>query len=121
MTRENVQGREAVCMKDMLSESKRVVQETAIPAGKYKEARVQDKELPQTFMGLELLPQSVMGIELGSLNKEVRVFSLVSHLVWSVWALHQATHSCGDFDYMKYAVLRHSLFIKYRERFACET
>lgn len=114
LTRGNVQGREAVCMKDMLLESKPVVQEAARPADKYnarKEAHVQDKELLKT----------VIGLELGSLNKEVRVFSLVSHLVWSVWALHQATHSHGDFDYMKYAVLRHSLFVKYRERFVCKT
>lgn len=106
LERENAQVREAVCMQDMLLENK---QEAGRPAGNYNTRR--EVELPQT----------VVGLEVGSLNKEVRVFSLVSHLVWCVWALHQATHSHGDFDYMKYAVLRHTLFVKYRERFVCET
>lgn len=106
LERENAQVREAVCMQDTLLENK---QEAGRPAGNYNTRR--EVKLPQT----------VVGLEVGSLNKEVRVFSLVSHLVWCVWALHQATHSHGDFDYMKYAVLRHSLFVKYRERFVCET
>lgn len=112
LKRENEQVGEAACVQDTLLESKHVAQKAARPADKYiTRSEVHNKELLQR----------VKGLELGSLHKEVRVFSLVSHLVWCVWALHQATHSHGDFDYMKYAIMRHSLFVKYRERFVCET
>ena len=58
--------------------------------------------------------------ELDSLQHEVSLFSLASHLLWCVWALHQAVHSSLDFDFMNYAALRHSLFVRYRAQF-CET
>ena len=57
-------------------------------------------------------------LDVASVQWEVGVFSLASHMLWCVWALHQATHSEVDFDFVHYAILRHSLFVKYREQFA---
>jgi ethanolamine kinase len=41
-----------------------------------------------------------------SVLKEVCIFTLASHLYWSLWALVQASVSDIDFDYMGYAVKR---------------
>lgn len=112
LKRENEKVGEAVCTQDTQLESKHAGQ-----------------GLPDTFSpkrtvvrGIEELSPRVMSLELSSLHREVNIFSLVSHLVWCVWALHmtQTTQPCEGFDYMKYAILRHSLFVKYREEFGCD-
>ena len=72
-----------------------------------------EKSLPPSTSSQEAL-------ELDCLHREVSLFSLASHLLWCVWALHQATHSEVTFDFMGYAILRHSLFVKYRAQFACD-
>ena len=81
-----------------------VSQKTFHKDGQLTEARAKGEELRH--------------LEVASLLREVGVFSLASHMLWCVWALHQATHSQVDFDFINYAVLRHSLFIKYREQFS---
>ena len=57
------------------------------------------------------------GSELDSLQREVLLFSLVSHLLWCVWSLYQSQHSKLDHDYMNYAAERHSLFVRYQKKF----
>uniref|UniRef100_A0A914YJS6 ethanolamine kinase n=1 Tax=Panagrolaimus superbus TaxID=310955 RepID=A0A914YJS6_9BILA len=42
----------------------------------------------------------------------VPFFEAASHFFWSIWALIQAENSSIDFDYLKYAVVRHSMFAK---------
>lgn len=95
---------------DALLGSKKDTNPDETPTNRAQPAR-QEKEPPQASPSLEL----------ASLHKEVSVFSLASHMLWCVWALRQATHSEVDFDFMKYAILRHSLFVKYREKFVYDT
>ena len=57
------------------------------------------------------------GSELDSLQQEVLLFSLASHLLWCVWSLYQSQHSILDYDFMNYAAERHSLFIRCQEKF----
>uniref|UniRef100_A0AC35TX74 Choline/ethanolamine kinase n=1 Tax=Rhabditophanes sp. KR3021 TaxID=114890 RepID=A0AC35TX74_9BILA len=40
------------------------------------------------------------------------LYEAASHYFWALWAVVQATNSVIDFDYVKYAVLRHSMFRK---------
>lgn len=44
--------------------------------------------------------------QVDQLAKEVNLFSMASHLYWSVWALIQASLSDLDFDYIGYAMQR---------------
>lgn len=88
-----------------------------------KQARMEEKpteDLKESVSQEEVAQFEVDSRELDSLQHEVSLFSLASHLLWCVWALHQAMHSSLDFDFMNYASLRHSLFVRYRTQF-CKT
>uniref|UniRef100_A0A7E4ZVU2 ethanolamine kinase n=1 Tax=Panagrellus redivivus TaxID=6233 RepID=A0A7E4ZVU2_PANRE len=39
-------------------------------------------------------------------------FEAASHFFWCLWALIQAANSTLDFDYLKYAIVRHQMFVK---------
>lgn len=55
-------------------------------------------------------------ILLGSVEK----FTLVSHLLWGMWALIQAEHSSIDFDFLGYASIRlNQYFVRKKKIFQC--
>ncbi|KAG0318347.1 hypothetical protein BGZ99_005726 [Dissophora globulifera] len=54
---------------------------------------------------------------LDSMFKEVNKFALISHIMWGLWGLIQASQSEIDFDYFEYSLQRLSEFRRRREEF----
>ncbi|KAI1725834.1 choline/ethanolamine kinase domain-containing protein [Ditylenchus destructor] len=53
------------------------------------------------------------GVEaVDKLLADIPIFEAASHLFWSIWALAQSHLSVIDFDYLKYAIIRHKEYIK---------
>jgi ethanolamine kinase len=55
--------------------------------------------------------------ELESLCVEANAFALLAHFYWTVWALVQASVSDIDFDYLDYAKLRFSEYLRRKDSF----
>ena len=51
------------------------------------------------------------------LYHEANQWSLVSHLLWGVWGLLQATHSSIDFDFIEYSNKRLGFYFDNRDAF----
>ncbi|KAI9136303.1 kinase-like domain-containing protein [Paraphysoderma sedebokerense] len=58
--------------------------------------------------------------EVSALYKEVNLFSLTSHVYWSIWGLVQAEHSDIEFDYMAYAKQRWDEYVKMKAHWCVE-
>lgn len=54
---------------------------------------------------------------LDSMYKEVNKFALMSHIMWGLWGLIQATQSEIEFDYFEYSLQRLCEFRRRREEF----
>lgn len=55
--------------------------------------------------------------EIEHVHREANQWSLVSHFLWAVWALFQASYSTIDFDFVKFSNTRFAYYFRNRETF----
>ncbi|KAE9554434.1 hypothetical protein FO519_002362 [Halicephalobus sp. NKZ332] len=73
------------------------------------------KEEQQIFIQkylLYFLNRDPVQEEVDEMLSTVPFFEAAAHFFWALWALVQAGNSTIDFDYLKYAVIRHKMFAK---------
>jgi ethanolamine kinase len=55
--------------------------------------------------------------EIEHVHREANQWSLVSHFLWSVWALFQASYSTIDFDFVAFSNRRFEFYFRNRDKF----